>query len=66
MHQRLSSVAADVPGTASLAREIRMQDETISRTFLRSRSETIYGGSDQIQRNTLAESVLGLPKEPRS
>ncbi|MFT5202642.1 MAG: alkylation response protein AidB-like acyl-CoA dehydrogenase [Candidatus Aldehydirespiratoraceae bacterium] len=35
------------------------------RTFLYSRSHTIYGGSNQIQRNVIGERVLGLPREPR-
>ncbi len=35
------------------------------RAFLYSRADTIYGGSNQVQRNVIGERALGLPKEPK-
>ncbi len=36
----------------------------ITSQFLSSPAPSIYGGSDQVQRNIIGERVLGLPKEP--
>jgi alkylation response protein AidB-like acyl-CoA dehydrogenase len=67
-HQRLGEVAMDVAGPAGL---LARQSGTVydldewQRLFLFSRSDTIYGGSDEVQKNILAERVLGLPREAR-
>jgi alkylation response protein AidB-like acyl-CoA dehydrogenase len=67
-HRRLGEVAMQVRGPAGLlARDSGTPydlDEW-QRLFLFSRADTIYGGSDEVQKNILAERVLGLPKEAR-
>ncbi len=37
----------------------------LQRLFLFTRSDTIYAGSNQIQRNIISERALGMPREPR-
>ena len=66
MHKRMSALAIDVIGADGMLFEAPIEEEReMVRHFLTSRAETIYGGTNQIQRNTIGERVLGLPKEPR-
>jgi alkylation response protein AidB-like acyl-CoA dehydrogenase len=37
----------------------------LQRLFLFTRADTIYAGSNEIQRNLIAQRALGLPREPR-
>ncbi len=65
-HQDLGELAMAVAGPDGLTVRGAPYDlDPWQRLFLFSRADTIYGGSDEIQRNILAERVLGLPKEPR-
>jgi alkylation response protein AidB-like acyl-CoA dehydrogenase len=63
-HRELGELAMQVAGAASLGAAGAAYDlDEWQRLFLFSRADTIYGGSNEIQRNILAERVLGLPKE---
>jgi alkylation response protein AidB-like acyl-CoA dehydrogenase len=65
-HRDLGKLAMDVMGAdAELARGEPYDLTGLQRMFLFTRSDTIYAGSNQIQRNIIAERVLGLPREPR-
>jgi alkylation response protein AidB-like acyl-CoA dehydrogenase len=65
-HQQLGELAMDVRGQAALVAEgFPYELDEFQRTFLFSRSETIYGGSNEIQKNIIGERVLGLPPEPK-
>jgi len=61
-HRDLGELAMDVQGKAGLYAPDGEFDEW-QRLFLFSRADTIYGGSNEIQRNIIAERVLGLPRE---
>ena len=62
--QRLQNLAVDLEGPAAQAwlPTDRWLQQTVW-SFLRVRSKTISGGTSEVQRNILAERILGLPKE---
>ncbi|MFI0978818.1 acyl-CoA dehydrogenase family protein [Streptomyces sp. NPDC021093] len=66
-HRDLGELAMEIRGAASLLAESAPYElDDWQRLFLFSRADTIYAGSDEIQRNIIAERVLGLPKEARA
>ncbi len=69
LHQDMGEVAMDVLGPDAMVTAGPYDDgdglDEAHRLFFFSRADTIYGGSDQIQRNVIGERALGLPREPR-
>ncbi|MGC5247531.1 acyl-CoA dehydrogenase family protein [Gordonia sp. DT219] len=78
-HRDLGELAMDVVGAASLIgpdttvegvpNDItdpeHVELDEWQRLYLFTRADTIYGGSNEVQRNIIAERVLGLPREAR-
>lgn len=64
-HRTLGELAMRVRGAASLTTGDGYDLDDWQRLYLFSRADTIYGGSNEIQRNVIAERVLGLPREQR-
>ncbi|WP_329251888.1 acyl-CoA dehydrogenase family protein [Streptomyces sp. NBC_01478] len=70
-HQRLGELAMQVRGAAAAVGPVdwtpslSYELDVFQHLFLFSRADTIYGGSDQVQRTIIAERVLGLPREPK-
>ena len=65
-HRNLGVLAMDVLGAESeLTEAAPYQLTALQRMYLFTRSDTIYAGSNEIQRNIIAERALGLPREPR-
>ncbi|MFL6107138.1 MAG: acyl-CoA dehydrogenase family protein [Marmoricola sp.] len=65
-HRKLGELAMDVLGPGGLTAGPGYDLDEWQRLFLFTRADTIYGGSDEVQRNILAERVLGLPREARN
>jgi alkylation response protein AidB-like acyl-CoA dehydrogenase len=68
-HRDLGELAMDVLGPESQIVAGEPGDDyeltELQRIFMFSRSETIYAGASEIQRNIIGERVLGLPREPK-
>ncbi|MEU9961392.1 acyl-CoA dehydrogenase family protein [Streptomyces sp. NPDC050982] len=70
-HQRLGELAMRVRGAgaavgpADWSASAPYELDELQHLFLFSRADTIYGGSDEVQRTIIAERVLGLPREPK-
>nr|WP_240945335.1 acyl-CoA dehydrogenase family protein [Rhodococcus sp. HNM0569] len=79
-HRDLGQLAVDVRGASSLlapehdhagaASDLtdpeHLELDEWQRLFLFTRADTIYGGSNEIQRNIISERVLGLPREAKA
>ncbi|MFF0541883.1 acyl-CoA dehydrogenase family protein [Nocardia thailandica] len=66
-HRGLGELAMAVQGAAGLITDAEGGTDMNAwqRLYLFSRADTIYGGSNEVQRNIIAERVLGLPREAR-
>ncbi len=73
LNKRISSFTMDLlglegtlfPGGYELKRPQQGAERTPQHTFLRTRANSIEGGTSEIMKNILGERVLGLPGEPR-
>lgn len=65
-HRDLGKLAMDLLGPeAELIEGTPYELTAMQKWYLFARADTIYAGSNQIQRNIIGERGLGLPKEPR-
>jgi alkylation response protein AidB-like acyl-CoA dehydrogenase len=65
-HRELGKLAMDVLGPeAEITEGEPYQLTRLQRLFLFTRADTIYAGSNEIQKNIIGERALGLPREPR-
>ena len=65
-HVELGKLAMDVLGPeAELLAGAPYELTRLQALFLFTRADTIYGGSNEIQRNIIAERALGMPREAR-
>jgi alkylation response protein AidB-like acyl-CoA dehydrogenase len=61
-HQQLGELSVDVAGPEATTTGAEYALTDAQTLYLFTRSDTIYGGSNEIQRNVIAERMLGLPR----
>jgi alkylation response protein AidB-like acyl-CoA dehydrogenase len=59
--QRLAEFGQELRGARGIALD---PDDVVTTAFLQTRSLTIAGGTSEILRNVIAETILGLPRDP--
>lgn len=65
-HKKFTELWLDVAGLEAFATDnAKYELEDAATMFLNARADSIYGGTNQIQRNIVSEFALGLPREPR-
>ena len=64
-HRELGELAMEVMGQAGEVVTADYELSDLTRMYLFSRADTIYAGTNQIQRNLISERALQMPKEPR-
>lgn len=65
-HRALGELAMDVLGPFGEIGAADYHFPPLTNMFMMSRAETIYAGTNEIQRNIIAERALGLPREPQT
>ena len=58
--QRLTELGMDLAGSAAVVG----QTPQLTSAYLANRAMTIAGGTSEITRNSIAERILGLPRDP--